>query len=70
VRDYAGAQVTFEPGEDGRAARLILHQNGADQIAERIDRHSADDGVAIYGQTVLNRSKNRFSALAAVQGVR
>lgn len=31
-----GAQVTFEPGEDGRAARLILHQNSADQIAERI----------------------------------
>ena len=32
-----GAQLTFEPGEDGRAARLILHQNSADQIAERID---------------------------------
>jgi D-alanyl-D-alanine-carboxypeptidase/D-alanyl-D-alanine-endopeptidase len=31
-----GAQVTFEPGEDGRATRLILHQNSADQIAERI----------------------------------
>lgn len=31
-----GAQVTFEPGADGRAARLILHQNGTDQIAERI----------------------------------
>jgi len=31
-----GAQVTFEPGEDGRAARPILHQNSADQIAERI----------------------------------
>ncbi|MCK1544821.1 serine hydrolase [Bradyrhizobium sp. 179] len=32
-----GAQVTFEPGEDGRAARLILHQNSTDQIAERIE---------------------------------
>jgi D-alanyl-D-alanine-carboxypeptidase/D-alanyl-D-alanine-endopeptidase len=33
----APLQLTFEPGEDGRAARLILHQkNGADQIAERI----------------------------------
>jgi serine-type D-Ala-D-Ala carboxypeptidase/endopeptidase len=32
-----GAQVTFEPREDGRAARLILHQNSADQIAERIE---------------------------------
>lgn len=31
-----GAQVTFEAGEDGRAARLILHQNSTDQIAERI----------------------------------
>jgi serine-type D-Ala-D-Ala carboxypeptidase/endopeptidase len=31
-----GAQVTFEPGEDGLAARLILHQNNTDQIAERI----------------------------------
>ena len=31
------AQFTFEPGKDGRAARLILHQkNSADQIAERI----------------------------------
>lgn len=32
-----GAQVTFEAGEDGRAARLILHQNSMDQIAERIE---------------------------------
>jgi len=31
-----GAQLTFEPGEDGRAARVILHQNSTDQIAERI----------------------------------
>lgn len=30
------AQLTFELGADGRAARLILHQNGRDQIAERI----------------------------------
>jgi hypothetical protein len=34
VRDYVGALVMFEPGEDGR---LTLHQNSADQIAERID---------------------------------
>jgi D-alanyl-D-alanine-carboxypeptidase/D-alanyl-D-alanine-endopeptidase len=33
----APVQLTFEPGEDGRAARLILHYpNSADQIAERI----------------------------------
>jgi D-alanyl-D-alanine-carboxypeptidase/D-alanyl-D-alanine-endopeptidase len=32
----APVQVTFEPGEDGRAVRLILHHNGTDQIAERI----------------------------------
>jgi D-alanyl-D-alanine-carboxypeptidase/D-alanyl-D-alanine-endopeptidase len=32
----APVQLTFEPGEDGRAARLILHQNGIDRIAERI----------------------------------
>jgi CubicO group peptidase (beta-lactamase class C family) len=31
-----GAQITFEPGDDGRAARLILHQNSVDRIAERI----------------------------------
>ena len=31
----AEAQVTFEPGEDGRAARLILHQNNTNWIAER-----------------------------------
>lgn len=32
-----GAQITFEPGPDGRAARLILHQNGRDQAAELIE---------------------------------
>jgi CubicO group peptidase (beta-lactamase class C family) len=32
----APVQLTFEPGKDGRAARLILHYNGTDQIAERI----------------------------------
>jgi serine-type D-Ala-D-Ala carboxypeptidase/endopeptidase len=31
------AQLTFEPGSNGRAARLVLHQNGSDQIAERIE---------------------------------
>jgi CubicO group peptidase (beta-lactamase class C family) len=31
------AQLTFELGEDGRAARLILHQNGRDQVAVRIE---------------------------------
>lgn len=29
------AQITFEPGDDGQAARLILHENGSDQIAVR-----------------------------------
>jgi len=32
-----GAQITFEPGPDGRAARLILHQNSRDRIAVRIE---------------------------------
>jgi serine-type D-Ala-D-Ala carboxypeptidase/endopeptidase len=32
-----GAQITFEPGRDGRAARLILHQNSRDRIAIRIN---------------------------------
>ncbi|MFK0165710.1 serine hydrolase [Rhizobium sp. NPDC090279] len=32
----APMQLTFEPGGDGSAARLILHYNGADQVAERI----------------------------------
>ena len=32
-----GAQLTFEPGRNGRAARIILHQNSRDQIAVRID---------------------------------
>ena len=31
-----GAQLTFEPGDDGRAACVILHQNSLDQIAELI----------------------------------
>jgi serine-type D-Ala-D-Ala carboxypeptidase/endopeptidase len=31
------AQVTFEAGSDGRATRLILHQNGAHQPAKRIE---------------------------------
>ena len=30
------AQLTFEPDREGRATRLVLHQNGTDQIAERI----------------------------------
>jgi CubicO group peptidase (beta-lactamase class C family) len=30
------AQITFEPDDDGRAARLILHENGSDQIAVRV----------------------------------
>jgi serine-type D-Ala-D-Ala carboxypeptidase/endopeptidase len=30
------AQLTFEPDGEGHAARLVLHQNGTDQIAERI----------------------------------
>jgi CubicO group peptidase (beta-lactamase class C family) len=32
-----GAQLTFEPGAGGRAARVILHQNSRDQIAVRTD---------------------------------
>ena len=31
------AQITFEPGPDGRAARLILHQHSRDETAERIE---------------------------------
>ena len=31
------AQITFEPGPDGRAARLILHQHGQNETAERIE---------------------------------
>jgi serine-type D-Ala-D-Ala carboxypeptidase/endopeptidase len=30
------AQLTFEPGGDRHAVRLILHQNGSDQIAEGV----------------------------------
>ena len=30
------AQITFEPGADGRAASLVLHQNNQDEIAPRI----------------------------------
>jgi serine-type D-Ala-D-Ala carboxypeptidase/endopeptidase len=29
------AQLTFEPGKNGKAARVILHQNGQDMKAER-----------------------------------
>lgn len=32
----APVKLTFEPGEDGRATRLILHYDGIDQVAERI----------------------------------
>jgi serine-type D-Ala-D-Ala carboxypeptidase/endopeptidase len=32
----APVRITFERSEDGRAARLILHYNGTDQIAEKI----------------------------------
>ena len=40
-RDYfykvVDAQITFGPDEQGRAARLILHQNGHDMPAPRIE---------------------------------
>lgn len=32
------AHITFDVGADGRATRLILHQNGANQPAKRLDR--------------------------------
>ena len=32
-----GAQLVFERGADGCACRLVLHQNGAERYAERID---------------------------------
>ena len=35
-----GAQITFEAGPDGRAARLILHQNSRDQGAAQIGEGS------------------------------
>jgi D-alanyl-D-alanine-carboxypeptidase/D-alanyl-D-alanine-endopeptidase len=31
------AQITFETGGDGRAAALILHQNGRDMRARRLE---------------------------------
>ncbi len=31
------AQITFEVGNDGRASAAVLHQNGRDQRAARID---------------------------------
>ncbi|WP_186306982.1 DUF3471 domain-containing protein [Mesorhizobium amorphae] len=31
------AQISFEIGDDGKAKRLTLHQNGADMPAERIE---------------------------------
>ncbi len=32
-----GAQLSFEPGTDGRAVRLVLHQNGLDTVAVRVE---------------------------------
>lgn len=34
---HVGAQLTFLPGSDGRAARLVLHQNSQDRMADRIE---------------------------------
>jgi hypothetical protein len=35
------AQITFEPGAQGQAVALVLHQNGLDQRAQRIDETEA-----------------------------
>jgi hypothetical protein len=32
------AQITFETGEGGRATNAILHQNGRDQGAARVEQ--------------------------------
>jgi serine-type D-Ala-D-Ala carboxypeptidase/endopeptidase len=31
------AQISFQEDDHGRTTKLVLHQNGWDQIAERID---------------------------------
>lgn len=36
------ARITFEPGDDGRMSKLILHQNGRDMPAPRIEEKAED----------------------------
>jgi len=35
--DIVAAQLSFVPGPDGKASAVVLHQNGKDQTAPRVD---------------------------------
>ncbi|SDF32959.1 CubicO group peptidase, beta-lactamase class C family [Bradyrhizobium brasilense] len=54
----APVQLTFEPGGDGRAIRLILHSNGTDRIAERI-------GVEERYMTTMSTKNHREGPVAS-----
>lgn len=51
------AQITFNPGPDGGAQSLVLHQNGANITMPRIDEAAAEK--------VVVRAKERFASQTA-----
>ena len=62
------AQITFQPGPDGRATGLILHQNG-DHPAKRVESHAAAPkqrtAIAV-DPAILDRYVGRYQLMPGV----
>lgn len=69
ARDYfykvVDAQITFESDGSGRAQRLVLHQNGADQTAHRIEGEVASPKEIAVDEKVLERYVGRYELTPA-----
>jgi DNA-binding transcriptional MerR regulator len=55
-RRAAPVQVTFMPGADGRANELVLHTNGHERKAERIETEEALKAAAALDDRIKNRA--------------
>ena len=58
---HTAAQLSFLPGSDGKASAVILHQNGKDQTAPRVDPSPARKA----GRTVSAACRNQNRSPAA-----
>jgi hypothetical protein len=54
------AQITFNPGSDGVARSLVLHQNGVDKAMDRIDEAAA--------KQIQNQTEARYANQTAQPG--
>jgi hypothetical protein len=62
------AQISFVTGPDGRASALVLHQNGKDQtaprvdpsVAQELDRRRAEQAAAHTAITIAPRLLDRY----------